>query len=169
MNNIILKIDSIKLKFKNKEEDIQSLEEFSSQFERGFYLNEYPESLKNTKVIMYLHSNLGNHTFGFNFNRKDVEWGHYLVDKLVQKWTIIWEWFYQSHIDSKINLDEEQSEINHDNLDWMLNFDEKNSFKKIRNEKLYYDHDLKTRVDLEHSLPAVLEVISQVDIYAREK
>lgn len=168
MSTIKLKIDSIELKFKSTDGTIQSIESFSAQFERGFYLVEHPKKFKDIKIEMYINSNLGNHTCGFGFNQKDVEWGHYLVDKLVQKWTIIWEWFYQAWIDSKISLDEEQSEINHDNLDWVLDFDDKNSFSKIRDEKLYYDHDLKALIDLEYSLPAIRKVISQVDLYARK-
>ena len=39
---------------------------------------------------------------------------------------------------------------------------------KIRDEKLYYDHDLKALIDLEYSLPAIRKVISQVDLYARK-
>lgn len=168
MEDIILKIDSIELKFKNGDGKIESLDEFSSNFDQGFYLNVHSETFKDTKVVLCLQSNLGSHTFSFDFNRKDVEWGHYLVDKLVQKWTIIWEWFYQVRIDSKLSLDEEQSEINHENLDWVLDFDDKNSFDKIRDEKLYYDHDLKALIDLEYSLPAIRKVISQVDLYARK-
>jgi len=50
------------------------------------------------------------------------------VDKLVQKWKIIWEWFHQTGIDSKSSFDDMESQINHDNLDWVIDFDDKNSF-----------------------------------------
>lgn len=64
--------------------------------------------------------------------------GHYLVDKLITKWKIIWEWFHQAGIDSKSSFEDMESHINHDNLDWVIDFDDKNSFGKIRNESLYF-------------------------------
>jgi len=59
-----------------------------------------------------------------------------------------------------------ESQINHDNLDWVIDFDDKNSFGKIRNESLYFDHDLRVWVDLEYSLSAIREPISKVDVYS---
>lgn len=166
VDDIVLKIDSIELKFKNEDGKIESLDEFSSNFDQGFYLDVHSETFKDTKVVLCLQSNLGIHTFSFGFNRKDVVWGHYLVDKLVQKWKIIWEWFHQASIDSKSSFDDMESQINHDNLDWVIDFDDKNSFGKIRNESLYFDHDLRVWVDLEYSLSAIRELISKVDVYS---
>lgn len=74
VDDIILKIDSIELKFKNEDGKIESLDEFSSNFDQGFYLDVHPETFKKTKVVLCLQSNLGSHTFSFSFNRKDVVW-----------------------------------------------------------------------------------------------
>lgn len=71
VDDIVLKIDSIELKFKNEDGKIESLDEFSSNFDQGFYLNVHSETFKDTKVVLCLQSNLGNHTFSFGFNRKD--------------------------------------------------------------------------------------------------
>lgn len=39
MDDIVLKIDSIELKFKNEDGKIESLDEFSSNLDQGFYLD----------------------------------------------------------------------------------------------------------------------------------
>jgi len=199
----IMKIDFIELKFKDEKGHIKSLDEFSEMFEMGFYLVEHPEWTVRTRVIMDIDSDCENRIFSFDFNRKDIEWGHYWVDKLIQKWTIIWEWYYQSHIDSNqkftlgsttiedakmrfgenseehnsirslsnVALEEEvgtsESELNRDNMEWVLDFDEKNSIERMREEKMYFDHDLKIWIDLEHSLPAIRKIIRKVDTFER--
>lgn len=98
MKKTVMKIDKIELKFKKRNGQIQSIEEFSKEFDNGFYFVEHPDVINGTRVVMHVTSNFKNDTFSFDFNRKDIEWGHYWVDKLVQKWTIIWEWFYQADL-----------------------------------------------------------------------
>lgn len=109
MKKTIMKIDKIELKFKKRNGQIQSIEEFSKKFDNGFYFVEHPDVITGTRVVMHVTSNFKNDTFSFDFNRKDIEWGHYWVDKLVQKWTIIWEWFYQADLvtNKSYILDEE--------------------------------------------------------------
>lgn len=199
MKKTIMKIDKIELKFKKRNGQIQSIEEFSKKFDNGFYFVEHPDVITGTRVVMHVTSNFKNDTFSFDFNRKDIEWGHYWVDKLVQKWTIIWEWFYQADLvtnksyilgeeDIKkrfgeqsqeyrelssfnsipINLVFEEtsdSEINYNNMDWVLDFDERNSFERMKTEKIYYDNDLKVWIDLEYSLPAIKQIIRVVDYH----
>lgn len=199
MKKTIMKIDKIELKFKKRNGQIQSIEEFSKKFDNGFYFVEHPDVITGTRVVMHVTSNFKNDTFSFDFNRKDIEWGHYWVDKLVQKWTIIWEWFYQADLvtNKSYILDEEDikkrfgehsqeyrelsssepiptnlvfeetsdSEINYNNMDWVLDFDERNSFERMRTEKIYYDHDLNVWIDLEYSLPAIKQIIRVVDYH----
>lgn len=199
MKKTIMKIDKIELKFKKRNGQIQSIEEFSKKFDNGFYFVEHPDVITGTRVVMHVTSNFKNDTFSFDFNRKDIEWGHYWIDKLVQKWTIIWEWFYQADLvtnksyilgeeDIKnrfgeqsqeyrelssfnsipINLVFEEtsdSEINYNNMDWVLDFDERNSFERMKTEKIYYDNDLKVWIDLEYSLPAIKQIIRVVDFH----
>ncbi|RDB34320.1 hypothetical protein [Exiguobacterium sp. RIT594] len=199
MKKTVMKIDKIELKFKKRNSQIQSIEEFSKEFDNGFYFVEHPDVITGTRVVMHVTSNFKNDTFSFDFNRKDIEWGHYWVDKLVQKWTIIWEWFYQTDLvtnksyilgeeDIKkrfgeqsqeyrelssfnsipINLVFEEtsdSEINYNNMDWVLDFDERNSFERMKTEKIYYDNDLKVWIDLEYSLPAIKQIIRVVDFH----
>lgn len=194
-----MKIDKIELKFKKRNGQIQSIEEFSKKFDNGFYFVEHPDVITGTRVVMHVTSNFKNDTFSFDFNRKDIEWGHYWIDKLVQKWTIIWEWFYQADLvtnksyilgeeDIKkrfgeqsqeyrelssfnsipINLVFEEtsdSEMNYNNMDWVLDFDERNSFERMKTEKIYYDNDLKVWIDLEYSLPAIKQIIRVVDFH----
>lgn len=206
MGNKIMKIDRIELKFKDEKGHIKSLDEFSEMFEHGFYFVEHPKEMNGTRVIMCITSNFENRIFSFNFNRKDIEWGHYWIDKLVQKWTIIWEWYNQADIDSCKKFDtvsstieiikkrfgeqseeyrkqlalslevieqssdiEETSEskMNYNNMEWILEYDEKNSFERIRSEKIYFDNDLKVWIDLEYSLSAIREIIRKVDVYTR--
>ncbi len=199
MKKTIMKIDKIELKFKKRNGQIQSIEEFSKKFDNGFYFVEHPDVITGTRVVMHVTSNFKNDTFSFDFNRKDIEWGHYWIDKLIQKWTIIWEWFYQADLvtnksyilgeeDIKkrfgeqsqeyrelssfnsipINLVFEEtsdSEINYNNMDWVLDFDERNSFERMKTEKIYYDNDLKVWIDLEYSLPAIKQIIRVVDFH----
>lgn len=206
MENKIMKIDQIELRFKNKDGHIRSFDEFSEMFEHGFYVVEHPKEMSGTRVIMCVTSNFENQIFSFSFDRKDVEWGHYWIDKLVQKWTIIWEWYNQADIGSNEKFDSasstleiikkrfgEQSEqyreqlalsltelkqnsdieeaskstLNHDNMEWVLEYDDENSFERIRNEKIYFDNDLKVWIDLEYSLSAIQEIILKADIYTR--
>ena len=201
-----MKIDQIELRFKDTKGHIKSLDEFSEMFEHGFYFVKHPKEMDGTRVIMYVTSNFENRIFSFNFNRKDIEWGHYWIDKLVQKWTIIWEWYNQADIDSCKKFDtvsstreiikkrfgeqseeyrkqlalslevikkssdiEETSEskMNYNNMEWILEYDEKNSFERIRSEKIYFDNDLKVWIDLEYSLSAIREIIRKVDVYTR--
>ncbi|WP_214851579.1 hypothetical protein [Exiguobacterium sp. s193] len=203
MKKTVMKIDKIELKFKKRNGQIQSIEEFSKEFDNGFYFVEHPDVINGTRVVMHVTSNFKNDTFSFDFNRKDIEWGHYWVDKLVQKWTIIWEWFYQADLvtnksyilgeeDIKkrfgehsqeyrelslslsssnsipINLvfkETSDSELNYNNMDWVLDFDEKNSIERMRTEKNYYDNDLNVWIDLEYSLPAIKQIIRVVDFH----
>lgn len=201
-----MKIDQIELKFKDPKGHIKSIDEFSGMFEHGFYFVDHPKEMDGTRVIMFITSNFENQIFSFNFDRKDVEWGHYWIDKLVQKWTIIWEWYNQADIDSNEKFDpasstleivkkrfgeqseqyrkqlalsleviekssdiEETSEskMNYNNMEWILEYDEKNSFERISSEKIYFDNDLKVWIDLEYSLSAIREIIRKVDVYTR--
>lgn len=62
-------------------------------------------------LLCALHLILKNQIFSFSFDRKDVEWGHYWIDKLVQKWTIIWEWYNQVDIGSNKKFDPASSTL----------------------------------------------------------
>lgn len=52
-------------------------------------------------------------------------------------------------------------------MEWVLEYDDENSFERIRNENIYFDNDLKVWIDLEYSLSAIQEIILKVDIYTR--
>jgi len=202
VNDQTLKIDEIELKFKDREGRIQSIGEFSRQFERGILFFGHPETAKDSVVIMNIVSNYGSHVYHFKFDRMDIEMGHYLIDELVRKWSLIWTWYYQAHFASnkklrkypsifelvkshfgetskeyesllnsspeEIQMYKDAGEVNeiediHKNMDWMIEFDNKNSFKKIRKDKVYFEHDFQIWVDLEHSLPAIRKIILELE------
>jgi len=202
VNDQVLKIDKIELKFKDRDERIQSIEEFSKQFERGILFFEHPETVNDSVIIMDIASNYGAHSCHFKFDRMDIDMGHYLIDELVRKWSLIWTWYNQAHFDSNkelrkypsifemvksrfgeasqeyealLNLSPEEvqmymdagevDEIDdiHKNMDWMIEFDNKNSFEKMRREKIYFEHDFQVWVDLNHSLPAIREIILELE------
>lgn len=50
----------------------------------------------------------------------------------------------------------------HKNMDWMIEFD-KNSFEKTRREKIYFEHDFQFWIDFDHSLPAIREIILELE------
>lgn len=128
--------------------------------------------------------------------------GHYLIDELVRKWSLIWTWYYQAHFASnkklrkypsifelvkshfgetskeyesllnsspeEIQMYKDAGEVDeiediHKNMDWIIEFDNKNSFKKIRKDKVYFEHDFQIWVDLEHSLPAIRKIILELE------
>ncbi|WP_286950413.1 hypothetical protein, partial [Exiguobacterium sp. UBA4551] len=73
----------------------QSIDEFAQGFEHGILFFGHPPETSDIKVVLDLKTNFGERTFRFNFCRMDRAIGHYLIDGLVWKWVILWEWYYQ--------------------------------------------------------------------------
>lgn len=202
MNNQILKIDGIDLRFQDRLGRIQTITEFSRHFEKGILFWGHPETTNDSMVIMEMDSNYGSHTFRFKFDRMDIDFGHPLIDELVRKWSLIWTWYNQAHFDSdeklrkyssmfesiksrfgegseeyEALLDSSPEDIQmylnsgevdefqdvHRDMEWMIEFDERNSFENMRKDKVYFEHDFQVWVDLEHSLPAIREVILSLE------
>lgn len=95
MEQSIVQFDSITVSFEDKAGRRQSIEEFAQGFEHGILFFGHPPETNDIKVVLDLKTNFGERTFRFNFCRMDRAIGHYLIDGLVWKWVILWEWYYQ--------------------------------------------------------------------------
>ncbi|WP_214722985.1 hypothetical protein [Exiguobacterium sp. s143] len=95
MEQPIVQFDSITVSFEDKAGRRQSIEEFAQGFEHGILFFGHPPETSDIKVVLDLKTNFGERTFRFNFCRMDRAIGHYLIDGLVWKWVILWEWYYQ--------------------------------------------------------------------------
>lgn len=95
MEQPIVQFDSITISFEDKAGRRQSIDEFAQGFEHGILFFGHPPETSDIKVVFDLKTNFGERTFRFNFCRMDRAIGHYLIDGLVWKWVIMWEWYYQ--------------------------------------------------------------------------
>ena len=95
MEQSIVQFDSITVSFEDKAGNRQSIDEFAKGFEHGILFFGHPPETSCIKVVLDLKTNFGERTFRFNFCRMDRAISHYLIDGLVWKWVILWEWYYQ--------------------------------------------------------------------------
>ncbi|HBQ75997.1 MAG TPA: hypothetical protein DD663_03865 [Exiguobacterium sp.] len=100
MEQPIVQFDSITISFEDKAGRRQSIDEFAQGFEHGILFFGHPPETSDIKVVLDLKTNFGERTFRFNFYRMDRAIGHYLIDGLVWKWVILWEWYYQESYQS---------------------------------------------------------------------
>ncbi len=100
MEQSIVQFDSITVSFEGKAGRRQSIDEFAQGFEHGILFFGHPPETNDIKVVLDLKTNFGERTFRFNFCRMDRAIGHYLIDGLVWKWVILWEWYYQESYQS---------------------------------------------------------------------
>lgn len=100
MEQPIVQFDSITVSFEDKAGRRQSIEEFAQGFEHGILFFGHPPETNNVKVVLDLKTNFGERTFRFNFCRMDRALGHYLIDELVIKWVVLWEWYHQEKYDT---------------------------------------------------------------------
>lgn len=100
MEQPIVQFDSITVSFEDKAGRRQSIDEFAQGFEHGILFFGHPPETSDIKVVLDLKTNFGERTFRFNFCRMDRAIGHYLIDGLVWKWVILWEWYYQESYQS---------------------------------------------------------------------
>ncbi|WP_029341524.1 hypothetical protein [Exiguobacterium acetylicum] len=100
MEQPIVQFDSITISFEDKAGRRQSIDEFAQGFEHGILFFGHPPETSDIKVVLDLKTNFGERTFRFNFYRMDRAIGYYLIDGLVWKWVILWEWYYQESYQS---------------------------------------------------------------------